>query len=314
MNRIFSLLASASLIASVTACGGGGGGSANATTSAADTPLAVALDFAVSAAGQAIACGTTLPPMGTSGTAAELTDLRVYISELSLIDGDGNRVPVELDQNVWQYRNVALLDFEDGSGSCANGTADTNTRITGTAPAGTYTGVDMVMGVPVSHTDAAGATESLNHTDTTAAAAPLDIQGMAWSWQAGRKFARIEVSPAGGVIKADGTTASTFNFHLGSTGCTGNPATGETVSCTAPNRMAFHLHDFDMETQKVMLDISKLFESANLVADSGGANGCMSGKTDPECAPIFEAMKVDIDSGESIDAGHGQALFVAAAK
>ena len=68
---------------------------------------------------------------------------------------------------------------------------------------------------------------ALNHSDYATATKPLDVAAMAWSWQSGRKFAKIEVTdPAG----ATGTwTAKTFNVHLGSTGCTGNPANGETV-------------------------------------------------------------------------------------
>ena len=316
MNARISTLSSPFLLCLLAACGGGGGGSsAPATPSEAEpTTLAVALDFGVQAGSQPVACGTPLPALGTGATAAELRDLRFYVSGLALINSAGTAVPVTLTQNEWQYRNVALLDFENGVGACSDGTAATNTRIVGTVPAGTYTGVELQMGVPVSHTAADGTTVSLNHTDTAAAPAPLDIQAMTWSWQAGRKFAKIEVNPAGGMVNGDGTVSSTFNFHLGSTGCTGNPATGETVSCSAPNRMGFHFHAFDQATQKIVLDISRLFETSNIAVNAGGASGCMAGKTDPECPVMFTALQVDIDSGLPIDEGHEQTIFSVAAK
>ena len=37
----------------------------------------------------------------------------------------------------------------------------------------------------------------LNHTDITTAPAPLDLTSMDWSWQSGRKFAKIELVPRG---------------------------------------------------------------------------------------------------------------------
>ena len=72
---------------------------------------------------------------------------------------------------------------------------------------------------------------ALNHTDAPAVPAPLNSAAMAWSWQAGRKFTKIEFADPGG---ATGTwTAKSFFVHLGSSGCQGNPATGATVELRA---------------------------------------------------------------------------------
>ena len=39
------------------------------------------------------------------------------------------------------------------------------------------------------------------------------------------------------------------------------------------------------------LDLALLFAATNFdTADGGGAPGCMSGATDPECAPIFPKL------------------------
>lgn len=293
-------------------CGGGGDGGGSVTD---NTPQSVVLDFALTANGLPVKCGTTLPAMGLSNVTSTPKDLRFYISEVHLLKADDTEIPVTLDQNEFQVYNVALMDFEDATGECASGgTPALHTRITGTVPAGTYQGVKMVMGVPLTYTGSDGQTVKLNHSDTTSAPAPLNVTAMAWSWQAGRKFTKIEVNPVGGVTKADSTTASTFNFHLGSTGCTGNPASGETVSCASPNRMAFHFHAFDPTTQKIILDLAKLYAGTTLNTDSSGAVGCMSGKTDPECAPLFQALQIDLETGLPIDEGHKQTIFSVGAK
>lgn len=54
-----------------------------------------------------------------------------------------------LDQDgAWQLGDLALLDFEDASGACANGTAGMNTTLRGTVPEGEYTGLSFTIGVP----------------------------------------------------------------------------------------------------------------------------------------------------------------------
>ena len=113
---------------------------------------------------------------------------------------------------------------------------------------------------------------------------------MAWSWQSGRKFAKLEVTdPAG----ATGTwSAKTFNFHLGSTGCIGNPVNGETTTCSAPNRMEVKLAAFNPATQKIALDLKTLLAGEDVTVNAAGAAGCMSGGTDPECDTVFSAMNL----------------------
>jgi uncharacterized repeat protein (TIGR04052 family) len=111
---------------------------------------------------------------------------------------------------------------------------------------------------------------------------------MAWSWQVGRKFTKIELTdPAG----PTGTwTANTFYVHLGAAGCKGNPATGETVSCAASNRPAVKLKRFDPASQQVAVDVRAMLAGNDVTANKGGAPGCMSGPDDPECAGVFGAF------------------------
>jgi uncharacterized repeat protein (TIGR04052 family) len=303
-NRLASALALALAVPLVlTACGGGGSDTA---TPAPTGPQSITIDFAAKAGTQDVKCGTAITGLGNGKVSAQLHDLRFYVSNVALLNDKDESVSVTLDVNDWQTKEVALIDLEDGSGACADaGTKAMNLQIKGTVPAGTYKGVKLTIGVP----------SSLNHTDYAVATKPMDVQAMAWSWQAGRKFAQIEVNPVGGVVRpAPAAPGSTFYVHLGSTGCTGNPVTGETVSCARPNRMDFSFGSFNTATQKVIVDLAALYTGTNLNEDLGSAPGCMSGATDPECDAIYKVLKLDLVTGKPINSGSGQTLFRAEAK
>lgn len=281
---------------------------------------AVRIHFAAVNGGVPVRCGTRLTGIGIPGVAADVKDLRFYISQLALVTDQGQAVPVKLDNSVWQFSQgadaVALIDLEDASGSCASAynTAATNADVIGAVPVGNYVGLRASMGVPA----------ALNHGPTTGSPAPLDIAAMSWSWQAGRRFAKIELSPLGGVSRrvvpqgaTDGVTqsSSTFNLHLGSSGCTAqvdvaglaikDAAGHPRYSCTHPNRVDFTLAGFDAAKQQVVLDLGQLFKDVNLTRDDGGAVGCMAGPTDPECVPIFKALQLSFGSGSDGLPVHG---------
>ncbi len=289
--------------ACLAACGGGGDD---------ESPQAVTIEFAAYSGSAAVACATPVTALGSGSVAAQIKDFRFYVSNVKLLKADGSEVPLTLGANDdWNLssgsNSLTLIDLEDATGSCAGGTTATNATIKGTVPAGTYTGVKLTMGVPF----------ALNHSDYATATKPLDIQAMAWSWQSGRKFAKIEVTDPAGV---PGTWASnTFNFHLGSTGCTGNPANGETVACVAPNRMDFQFASFNPAAQKIAVDVQALVAGTDITVNQAGAPGCMSGGTDPECLRVFEALAIDwkangTGTGLPLNGGAAQTLFKAVAK
>lgn len=313
-------------LASLAACGGGGSDAPASApqTPASQAPQAVEIQFAAVAGNQRIACGGTVSGLGTHSVSAQVRDFRFYISNAALVRADGTEVPVTLAANApWNLAvgkdSVTLIDLENASGACpsATGTAATNAVLKGSVPAGTYTGLKMTMGVPF----------ALNHSDWANPATtqpPLDIQALAWSWQGGRKFAKIEVadpladSPAGTAGK---WAAPVFNVHLGSTGCVGNPATGTQVSsCAAPNRMEFKLASFNPATQQVAVDVQALLAGIDITVNTQGTSaGCMSGGTDPECQNVFKAMALDwkadgTGTGLPINGGAAQTLFRAIAK
>ncbi len=266
-------------------------------------------------------CSTLATGMGSTGATIEPLDFRVYVHDVRLVGADGKDVPVTLtNDGKWQYEGVVLLDFEDKSGTCANGTVDVNTRLEGAAPAGKYTGIKFKIGVPF----------ALNHADVATAPSPLNLSSMFWSWNGGYKFARVDgrsPTPDAGVdtdagmdggmdmdagaMDMDGgmmMDPSVFSIHLGSTECEGDPAKGGAVtSCARPNVGQVVLTGFDPTTTKILVDYKALVAGSDLTMDMGGAPGCMSGATDPECPNILSHLGVDPTTGQP-DAAQ-QALF-----
>lgn len=222
------------------------------------------------------ACGESYEMLGTQATTVTPQDLRLFIQDLALVAQDGTLVPITSDVRApWQSETVALLDFEDSTGNCS-GTAETNDRITGTVPAGSYQGLRFAVGVP----------DALNHADPTKQADPLKSSAsLSWSWLSGFRFAKIEL------LKTDTESFGVGMFHPGSQACTGNPSQG-TVSCTKPNRNAIALDAFDPETDTVVIDIAPLFAATDLSTETG----CHAG--DVVCEPMYNAWGLNQADGK----------------
>ena len=95
----------------------------------------------------------------------------------------------------------------------------------------------------------------------------------------------------------------------GSTGCKGDPTKGVVTACTNPNRMDFSFAAFNASTQKIVLDLAELFKYSDLSHEGGGAAGCMSGTSDPECPGIFQALQINLANGLPINGGAAQTVF-----
>ncbi len=237
------------------------------------TPVEVRFEAVVGA--MPFSCGSAFAGVGMGSSAWTPLDFRFYVHDVQLVPESGAPVPVTLEQDgTWQHRNVALLDFENASGTCVNGTMLTNDRVRGrvAAPAGTrWTGLRFKLGVP----------QDLNHQNPAAAPSPLNLSTLFWAWQSGYKFVRI-----------DGRSgANAVNIHIGSTGCTGNAMMG-TVTCTEPNRPEVTLTGFDPTRNAVVADLARLVATTDVSRDMGGAPGCMSGLTDPECRTILPTLGI----------------------
>ncbi|GLS04423.1 metallo-mystery pair system four-Cys motif protein [Chitiniphilus shinanonensis] len=300
-----ALGASLALTTLLTACGGGGDSGPVPTPAPAPAPTptptpapqALAIDFVAKAGTAPVACGSEIAGLGSGNVAAQLQDLRFYVSSVALLDANDVETPVTLSESTWQHDGAALIDLEDGTGACAGGNAAMNSRLVGTVPPGNYTGIKFVVGLPAAQ----------NHSNVATAPAPLDVQAMAWSWTAGRLFTKIELADPQGA--AGSWSSHAFFVHLGAGSCTGNPANDETVTCARPNRMDWHSHSFDAATQQIVVDLKTLLATSDITVNGGGSPGCMSNPTDPECPAIFDALKIDLASGLAIDGGHGQKLF-----
>jgi uncharacterized repeat protein (TIGR04052 family) len=243
-------------------------------------------------------CGQRYSGIGTTGATVLPSDFRFYVSEIMLLDAAGNAVPLALEQDGrWQYQNVALLDFENKSGPCANGTEETRDVVIGTAPAGTYTGLRFSLGVPF----------DLNHQDSTIAPSPLNLTSLFWTWQAGYKFFRVDLEPdrmamgpmaapkpEGAAAKPHGAPAghgddsNGWAIHLGSTGCQAASMLQAPADCANPNRSTIELAPFDPATSVVVADLRTLLAGANVETNQPeSAFGCMSAPNDGDCASIM---------------------------
>ncbi|MGF1574808.1 MAG: MbnP family copper-binding protein [Cyanophyceae cyanobacterium] len=274
----------------------------------AQDPESVTIRFAAQVGDQPFDCGQTYE-LGSLSTPMSVSDFRFYVSNLYLVDAAGNRVPVVLEQDgQWQFETVALLDFEDRSGACANGTVDTRDVVVGTVPAGNYVGLQFQLGIPF----------NLNHGDAVLAPSPLNLTSLWWNWRGGYKFVRIDLEPSQPQAGLDRSTlvASTqllnpkllshgsghghghgqggsqnqgFAIHLGSTDCQAAEREQQpTQPCLHPNLTEVEFPRFDPATHVVVADLAALVAETNVTTNQPDTpSGCMSGRDDSDCDSIL---------------------------
>lgn len=238
----------------------------------------VRLSFAGYVNGEPFVCGRSYDKVGSAASRITPTDFRFYVSDVALLDAAGHATPLTLDQDgAWQYRNVALIDLEDGSGPCRNGTAAAHPQLTGHVPPGHYQGVRFTVGLPM----------ALNHADVTQAPPPLNLTAMFWNWQAGYKFFKFDASVAQPASASNSRSAG-FPVHVGSTQCSAESPTSPATHCRNGNRVAISLSPFDPARHTIEVDIGRLLAHTDLSRNTPGtAAGCMSAPDDPECNPLL---------------------------
>lgn len=231
----------------------------------------VSIAFRASVAGEPWACETTYDGMGLDGASYAALDLRLYVHDVRLVTSTGDEIPVVLTPDgAFQDDEVAMLDFET---NCLGGTAATHEVILGRAePADDVVAIRFRLGVP----------EHRNHLLAASQPAPLNQTALFWGWQAGYMF-----------LNAVGRTEAGLSvFVLGAMDCTGDARMG-TRTCTRGNRPEIELPVAGMEaltTGAVVLDVAQLYAGIDARTDGGGSIGCESLPTDPECAPMFDAL------------------------
>lgn len=239
-----------------------------------------AVHFSPQVRDQPLTCTSSYPDIGTSKGVVELLDFKMYVRDVTLIRANGERHALALEQDgTWQRESVALLDFEDGTGSCDTGSPQTRLDVVGTAPEfDDYTGLEFKVGLP----------PEMNHLDGATAPAPLNAPGMWWSWQGGYKFLRLDVRSR---------TNESYYFHLGAAGCKGSVAEGYT--CASDNQATVTLSGFDPDTGQVVLDAAGLYSELDVEHVPDGSSdtlaGCMSSAADPECAAFFKQVGLRVD-------------------
>lgn len=250
--------------------------------------MAVSIPFAAEIGGKPFSCSDTFPGLGSTGTEVQAVDFRLFVSEAALVKADGSLQPIALDEDgQWQLGDLALLDFEDGSGGCANGTAGTNATLRGTVPEGNYTGLALTIGVPFAQ----------NHGDPTVSAAPLNTTAMFWNWQGGYKFLRIDLVPTALMDQTAETAADAgaghgkakgWFLHLGSTLCDAASKTAAPKACTNENRMVVRLDGFDPASNTVVIDPAPVLAGADLTVNAPETSpGCMSFLKDADCMTVM---------------------------
>jgi uncharacterized repeat protein (TIGR04052 family) len=233
------------------------------------------LNFAAMIGTQPLDCASTYTD-AIAGHTFALNDLRLFISEISVVDASGNMFPFTLDEGTeWQNDGVALLDFEDGTGSCSNATPATNTAITGSVPHGDYTGIVFTIGVP----------EELNHVNPVEQTGPLANVALHWSWMMGYKHFQLE-----GSLDETGLVL----LHLGSTQCMGTPPSDFT--CAIPNRPRVELTGADPTSTDIVLDLAALLDESIPVENEVF---CMAEQSDA-CAGLLAPLGLDMATGATI--------------
>lgn len=234
------------------------------------TPNTSTLRFDATFNGQSLSCKQPLRP----GLA--LTDLRLYISEVQVQTLTGQW------QEVTPAPGVHLLDFEDGSEACINGSPEHISEIVLRLPENSQ-GLRFELGVPFEQ----------NHADPLSAEAPLNNPAMHWHWRSGYKFLRAGVAAGN----------KRWHAHLGSVGCRG-PVTA-VESCDRPNRVQVSLPGWTDGTP-VEIRFDQLIAGIDL-ADAKTAH-CLATEDNESCRQIGSNLGLDFETGQQIDAGRVFAL------
>ena len=266
-KRMFSTTIALLTTATLTACG---------PVDEEPAPEEVEVQFQTLVDGQPFDCATEYT-VGADEASVQFSQMKWFVSDVALIRPDGTEEPLTLAQdNRWQAGATALLDFEDKTGACSNGTEPTRTSVTGTVPEGDYTGLAFTLGVPFDQ----------NHQNPAAAPSPLNLTSMFWNWQGGYKFLRIDGKAAG---------EAGFRVHLGSTGCQkGDGGPGDVTGCTNENRPRVELSAFDPAADTVVFDIADLLKEVEMKPNGEGKSAVCMAKADHQaCEPVFEALGLE---------------------
>lgn len=266
---------------------------------AGDGMQSVMLRFKAKLGNEDLVCGQAYANQGSNRVSATPQDFRFYVESVKLVSTSGEEVPVVFDERLpFQTKDVALIDFTDGTGACTSGGATINIVLYGRVKVGTYSGVVFTNGVPV----------SLNHKNPAENPPPLQAPGASWDWQSGYRFIMAEIKPAtaagdggldggvsdAGAVRDGGADAGSGHggggastIHVGSTGCNPDPTM---FGCTIPNRNLVRLTNFNPLVNTIVADLSAVFANIELTESGSQCHG-----SGPICAAGYAAFGIGTD-------------------
>ncbi|WP_189403045.1 MbnP family copper-binding protein [Alteromonas halophila] len=172
--------------------------------------------------------------MSVSNRDWQINYLGVYVSNPE-VRIDGRWQALNFQKNDWQTKKVALLKFH---GMCEE-TPEGNTRLLLDASEKLMklaTNLRFTIGLPFEQ----------NHANPLSQPSPLNDSSMFWSWQAGHKFIRLDLT--------NPDTQHNFSYHLGSIGCESDaPVRPPEKACAFTNRVEMILPMTQLDTE---LDLS----------------------------------------------------------
>ncbi len=201
-------------------------------------------------------------------------NISFFVSNMVLVSGD-SEVPVRFDSaGPWQDGATALVSFTGPGGR----------TVTGRAAEGEYDAVVFRLGVPFEH----------NHGNPLAAAAPLNVPSMFWTWQSGYKFLRVDLG-------------NEWSFHLGSTGCLSASAVRPPANaCRQPNLARIRLPVEAAYGGIVLVDLDALHGDVEIAM----AGNCMEAFAErPGCRRLLARLGLDADTGVCTEGCSGQSVF-----
>ncbi len=205
------------------------------------------------------------------------TDLRFFVSNLTLVDDQGKLTPVQLDvtpnSSNFQYiddakNSIALLNFLDSSCASSDATKTVKTALTGLLQQGVYKELRFQLGLPYAPMD-----EAL--TQVPSALAPSD---MGWMWQH---------------FPAD----IQFELHTGKSKKMLN-------ALTSANKRVIsiplqHTQNSSAQTLAILMDLSKMFPVDaktfvnSLESACNNSNKIMT-ESSPNCAFAFKSLGLEV--------------------
>ncbi|MGE0722979.1 MAG: MbnP family protein [Alphaproteobacteria bacterium] len=279
-------------------------------------PSTVTIRFAGAVGDQVFRCGASYGGIGVTGSTITPADFRMYVSNVALIDESGVSVPMALvEDGTWQSRNVALLDFEDGTGPCAGGTPAVRDSITGNIPPGRYRGLVFTLGLPADQ----------NVGPAGIALPPLNVPALMAAPVGGYRFLKVDMATSGQPLAglpspypapvyvapgyvAPGYVAPGYVAPAPAYAYPGPSYTAGFPVHVAATAVTITFPSFDFGRDVVVADLRGLLATTNVDFNSPGTPaGCQSGPADPDCTGVYSRLGIAYAGAPPVQAFFRQA-------